>query len=253
MADKLLPGLYLNADSLLHRLDPRTKLLSVILFTLCCLVVPTLGGYLAATVLTVGQLLLSHVAIRRFLASLKPVLLILSFTFIYHLSQEGWASGVFIVWRILLLLCFASVLTWTTKPLDLAKGLEQLLKPLSRLGVPTEAFALMVVIAIRFIPTISMELDRIMLAQKARGFEINAVKGPKRAKAYLQLIIPLLITTIQRAEQLAMTIDARAYGNGRSRTSYRVLTFSRLDYAAGGLMLVFAMLILYLSLGQEWR
>ncbi|MDQ0195258.1 energy-coupling factor transporter transmembrane component T family protein [Paenibacillus wynnii] len=262
MADNILLGQYINSGSMVHRLDPRTKLLSVLTFTLCCLILKTYGGYVAATFLVGGQLLLSGVPAHMFFRGLKPIVLILSFTFVYHLlftkgaplwpgsivkvSQEGIENGVFVVWRVLLLVSLASVLTLTTKPLDLAKGLEQLFKPLSSWGVPVEAFALMLVIAIRFIPTITLELDRIILAQKARGFDIMAAKGHKRAFAYFSLVIPLLITTIQRAEQLSMTIDTRAYGNGKGRTSYRVLKFSRMDYAAGGVMLSFVLLILYL-------
>ncbi|MCL6457069.1 MAG: energy-coupling factor transporter transmembrane protein EcfT [Gorillibacterium sp.] len=262
MMDNIIWGQYINSGSIVHRLDPRTKLLSVLAFTLCCLIFKTFGGYVAATVLVGGQLLLSRVPVRKFLKGLKPILFILSFTFVYHLfftkgtplwpgsivkvTQEGIEDGVFIIWRILLLVSLASVLTLTTKPLDLAKGLEQLFKPLSSWGVPVEAFALMLMIAIRFIPTITQELDRIILAQKARGYDIRAAKGHKRVWAYLLLVVPLLITTIGRAEQLAMTIDARAYGNGKGRTSYRVLKFSRMDYAAGGLMFAFVLLIFYL-------
>ncbi|ULO04912.1 energy-coupling factor transporter transmembrane protein EcfT [Paenibacillus sp. 19GGS1-52] len=248
MMDNIIWGQYINSDSMIHRLDPRTKLLSVLAFTLCCLTLQTLGGYVAATVLVGGQLLLSRVPVRKFFRGLQPILFILSFTFVYHLlvTQEGIESGVFVVWRILLLVSLASVLTLTTKPLDLAKGLEQLFKPLSRFGIPVEAFALMLMIAIRFIPTITQELNRILLAQKARGYDIKSAKGHRQVFAYMLLVVPLLITTIQRAEQLAMTIDARAYGNGKGRTSYRVLKFSQMDYAAGGIMLAFVLLIPYL-------
>ncbi|MNO47878.1 Energy-coupling factor transporter transmembrane protein EcfT [compost metagenome] len=248
MTDNIIWGQYINSGSIVHRLDPRTKLLSVLAFTLCCLILKTFGGYVAATVLVGGQLLLSRVPVRKFFRGIKPILIILSFTFVYHLlvTQEGIESGVFVVWRILLLVSLASILTCTTKPLDLAKGLEQLFKPLSSWGVPVEAFALMLMIAIRFIPTITQELDRIILAQKARGYDIKVTKGHRQVFAYLLLVVPLLITTIQRAEQLAMTIDARAYGNGKGRTSYRVLKLSQIDYVAGGLILAFVLLILYL-------
>lgn len=263
MKDNILLGHYIPSGSILHRLDPRTKLLSMLMFTLCCLLLKNYGGYAAATVFAGSQLLLSRVPVRMFLRGLKPVVFILSFTFAYHLfnttgaplwpgsavkvTQAGIENGIFVVWRILLLVSLASLLTLTTKPLDLAKGLEQLCKPLSRRGVPVEAIALMLVLAIRFIPTIIQELDRIMLAQRARGYEIQSVKGHKRVFAYFSLVVPLLITTIQRAEQLAMTIDARAYGNGKGRTSYRELRLSRMDYTAGGVTLVYVLLLFYLQ------
>ncbi|WNS44686.1 energy-coupling factor transporter transmembrane protein EcfT [Paenibacillus sp. MMS20-IR301] len=263
MKDNILLGQYIPSASVLHRLDPRTKLLSMLTFTISSLFINNYGGYAAATVFAGGQLLLSRIPVRKFLSGLKPVVLILSFTFAYHLfntsgvplwpgsavkvTEAGIEKGLFIVWRILLLVSLASLLTLTTRPLDLAKGLEQLCKPLSRRGVPVEATALMLVIAIRFIPTIIQELDRIMLAQRARGYDIIALKGHKRMFAYLSLVVPLLITTVQRAEQLAMTIDARAYGTGRGRTSYRELILSRMDYTAGGVTLSYMLLLLYLQ------
>lgn len=262
MKDNILLGQYIPSGSVLHRLDPRTKLFIVLAFTLCCLLLDNYGGYAAATVFVGSQLLLSSVPVRMFFRGLKPVVLILSFTFAYHLfftpgtplwpdtvvqvTQAGLENGIFVVWRILLLVSLASLLTLTTKPLELAKGLEQLCKPLSRRGVPVEAVALMLVIAVRFIPTIIQELDRILLAQKARGYDIVTLKGHQRVFAYLSLVVPLLLTTIQRAEQLAMTIDARAYGNGKGRTSFRELKLSRMDYTAGGCTLVYVLLLLYL-------
>lgn len=266
MKDNILLGQYIPSDSVLHRLDPRTKLLSMLTFTICSLLLNNYGGYAIASVFVGSQLLLSRVPLRNLLRGLKPVVLILSFTFVYHLfftpgtplwpgsavkvTEAGIEKGLFVVWRILLLVSLATLLTLTTKPLDLAKALEQLLKPLSRRGVPVEAIALMLVIAVRFIPTIIQELDRIMLAQRARGYDIIAIKGHKRVFAYLSLVVPLLITTVQRAEQLAMTIDARAYGTGRGRTSYRELRLSRMDYTAGGVTLAYVLLLLYLYLNM---
>ncbi|WP_340023547.1 energy-coupling factor transporter transmembrane component T [Paenibacillus sp. FSL K6-1096] len=245
-------GQYVHADSVMHRLDPRTKLLCVVVFTLCCMQLRTPDGYVAATALACGSMRLSRLPFRLYLRGLRPVLLFLLLPFLYHLlfnrSQEGIITEVYNLWRILLPVSFALVLTLTTKPLDLAKGLEVLGKPLARLGIPVEAFALMVMLAVRFIPTISQELDRILLAQKARGYEISSLQGRQRIQACLRLVIPLLVTTIGRAEQLAMTLEARAYGNGRGRTSFRVLHFSRMDAAAGGIMLVYILLIL-----SGWR
>jgi energy-coupling factor transport system permease protein len=172
------------------------------------------------------------------------LLLPLCYHLLFNRSQGGIMTEIFNLWRILLPVAFALVLTRTTKPLDLAKGLEVMCKPLARLGIPVEAFALMAMLAVRFIPTISQELDRILMAQKARGCEIGSLRGCQRIQACLRLIIPLLATTIGRAEQLAMTIEARAYGDGRGRTSFRVLHFSRMDAAAGGIMLVYTLLIL---------
>ncbi|MEK3835844.1 energy-coupling factor transporter transmembrane component T family protein [Paenibacillus sp. FSL R7-0128] len=244
MTDKIILGQYVPSDSVIHRLDPRTKLLILVAFTIGSMHLQAITGYIAATVLAGGQLLLSRVSFRMLLRALRPLLFILLLPMLYHLlfNQEGLRNELFALWRILLLVSLALILTLTTKPLDLAKGLEQLCKPLSRLGVPVEALALTVMLAIRFIPTITQELDRILVAQQARGYDIKDTKGLNRIQAYIQLVIPLLVTTLARAEQLAMTIEARAYGNGKGRTSYRVLKYARMDYAAGGIMLAYVLL-----------
>jgi energy-coupling factor transport system permease protein len=262
MMDKIILGQYADTGSVIHRLDPRTKLLCILAVMLSFVLMKTFAGYVAATVLVAGLILIASLPVRMIFRGLKPVLFILSFTFMYHVlltdgtplwpgfflkvTQEGIKNGSFVVWRMILLILLASVLTLTTKPLDLAKGIEKLLKPLSRLGVPVEAFALMLVLAIRFIPTIIQELDRIMLARKARGYDAISAKGHERILAYISILIPLFVTTIQRAEQLALAIDARAYGDGRGRTSYKELNFRQVDYAAGVIMLAFVLVILYL-------
>jgi len=221
-------------------------------------------SYVFATLFVFGILLLSKIPLRFFWRGLKPILFILMFTFLYNLvftkgtvlwswsfievTVEGLYNGSRVVWRILLLVLLASMLTLTTKPLDIAHGLEKLLAPLSKLGVPVEQFSLMVVIAIRFIPTIMQELDRIRLAQKARGFDITALSLPKRIFAYIPIIVPLLFTTIQRAEQLSYAIDARAYGNGKGRTSYKQLQFQQKDYWVGGITLLFGLTLFLIKI-----
>ncbi|MFC3746939.1 energy-coupling factor transporter transmembrane component T family protein [Paenibacillus sp. GCM10012306] len=260
--DKIILGQYADTDSIIHRLDPRTKLLSILAIMISIALIKTFAGYVATTILMAGLVLSARVPIVMVFRGLKPILFILSFTFMYHIflttgtpiwpgfflnvTQEGIKNGSFIVWRMVLLILLASLLTLTTKPLDLAQGLEKLLKPLSRLGVPVEAFALMIVLAIRFIPTIMQELDRVMLARKARGYDEMSAKGFGKILAYTSILIPLFVTTIQRAEQLALAIDARAYGDGRGRTSYKELNFARVDYVASGLTLAFVSFILYL-------
>jgi energy-coupling factor transport system permease protein len=123
------------------------------------------------------------------------------------------------------------VLTYTTKPLTLAKGFESLLKPLARLNIPIEKLSLMLVITIRFIPTIQEELQRILLTQKARGFDMERLPFAKRLYSYVPIIVPLLFTTVQRADHLSEAIDARGYGDGKNRTSYYVLHYDKQDVA----------------------
>jgi energy-coupling factor transport system permease protein len=159
----------------------------------------------------------------------------------FHVTAVGLLAGFQFVWQIILLLLLASILTFSTKPLSLAAGLESLLKPLSKVGVPIEQFALMVSIALRFIPTILEELERIRLAQKARGVDFSEYSKIRRLYAYVSLMIPLLFSIIQRAETLSDAIDSRAYGKRKGRTCYRILHFTRMDYGilAAVLLLVF--------------
>lgn len=264
MVDSVLVGQYVETESIFHRLDPRTKLISIMILILSFLMLETGISYVFATLFVFGILLLSKIPLRFFWRGLKPILFILMFTFLYNLvftkgtvlwswsfievTVEGLHNGSRVVWRILLLVLLASMLTLTTKPLDIAHGLEKLLAPLSKLGVPVEQFSLMVVIAIRFIPTIMQELDRIRLAQKARGFDITALSLPKRIFAYIPIIVPLLFTTIQRAEQLSYAIDARAYGNGKGRTSYKQLQFQQKDYWVGGITLLFGLTLFLIKI-----
>ncbi len=229
------------------------------------LMLETFISYAILTIFIFGILLLSKIPIPVFVRGLKPLLFILMFTFVYHVvftkgtviwswsfievTLEGLYNGIRFVWRIVLLILLASMLTLTTKPLTLAHGLEKLLTPLSKLNVPVEQFSLMIVIAIRFIPTILQELDRILLAQRARGYDIRSLSLTKRIFAYLPILIPLLFTIVQRAEQLTYAIDARAYGNGKGRTSYKQLKFKQMDYQMGGLVIIIMVALLLLNIG----
>lgn len=264
MSNTLLMGQYLETHSIFHRLDPRTKLVGMIIILLSFLMLDTFVSYVVATLFLAGILWLSKIPLLVFWRGLKPVLFILMFTFLYNalstkgniiwswsvieVTEEGLLNGLRFVWRIVLIILLASILTLTTKPLTLTHGLEKLLAPLSKLNVPVEQFSLMIVIAIRFIPTIMQELDRILLAQKARDYDITTLKLPKRIFAYIPILVPLLLTVIQRAEQLTHAIDARAYGNGKGRTSYKQLTFQRVDYQAGGAVILMTVILLLLKI-----
>lgn len=265
MSNSILIGQFTDTGSFFHRLDPRTKLLSMIVIVLSFLTLYTFIDYAAATLFVGSLLWTSKIPLTKFLGGLKPLWFILSFTFLYHaftaqgitiwswsflhITAEGLLGGLRLVWRIILLVVLASMLTLTTKPLSLAHGLTKLLSPLSAIKVPVEQLALMMVISIRFIPTIMQELERILLAQKARGYDISALKLPQRIFAYIPILVPLLFTVIQRAEALTSAIDARAYGNGKGRTSYRELRFQRLDYLAGGTAVLFAVILVLFRWG----
>ncbi|QFF97496.1 energy-coupling factor transporter transmembrane protein EcfT [Psychrobacillus glaciei] len=265
MSSTVLIGQYMETNSMFHRLDPRTKILCIFIIMLSFLTLETAISYVVSSLFVFGVLFLSNVPLHVFVRGLKPLLFILMFTFLYNVlltkgttiwswsfievTWEGLENGMRYVGRIILLVLLASVLTLTTMPLDLARGLEKLLAPLSKLNAPVEQFSLMIVIAIRFIPTILQELDRILLAQKARGYDMSSLSLPKRIYAYIPILIPLLFTTIQRAEQLTYAIDARAYGKGKGRTQYKQLQFQQIDYIAGAIAILFVLTLLLIKLG----
>lgn len=265
MSYSVLIGQYMETNSVFHRLDPRAKIVSIFIIMLSFLMLETAMSYVIATLFVFGILMLSKIPLPIFIRGLKPILFILFFTFIYNIlltkgtviwswsfievTMEGIQNGVRFVWRIILLVLLASILTLTTKPLELASGLEKLLAPLSKIHVPVEQFSLMIVIAIRFIPTILQELERIILAQKARGHDISNLPFVKRMLAYIPILVPLLFTTVQRAEQLTYAIDARAYGKGKGRTAYKVLQFEQVDYIVGMVAVLFVITVLVIKIG----
>lgn len=264
MSNQVLIGQYIETHSIFHRLDPRIKLISLLILMLSFIGLHTGISYLIASVFVIGLVYLTRIPVVVFWRGLKPLWIILLFTFAYHLlftqghmiwswgwleiTTEGLQNGGRFVWRIVLLILLASILTLTTQPLTLAYGLQKLMSPLSKLNVPVEQFSLMIVIAIRFIPTILEELERILLAQKARGYDITTLRFPQRILAYIPILVPLLFTIVQRAEHLSDAIDARAYGNGKGRTSYRQLHLQSIDYVVIGIAIVFAVSLLLLNI-----
>ena len=246
MSQSFLIGQYIDTETFIHRLDPRAKIISIFLLMFGFIWLANLPQFIFATILVFVVVGVSKIPLKTILKGLRPLVLILSFTFIYNLlftngevvwswgiveiTVEGIENAFTFVCRIILLVLLASVLTFTTKPLTLLKGVESLLKPLGKLNIPTKKFSLMLIIAIRFIPTIQEELHRILLAQKARGFDIGQLPFVKRLFSYIPIVVPLLFTTIQRADQLSEAIDARGYGDGENRTSYIVLQFQKLDF-----------------------
>ena len=264
MAKPVLIGQYVETHSIVHRLDPRTKLISLLLLMLSFVWLHTGISYLLASVLVIIIVGITRIPVVIFGRGLIPLLLILGFTFVYNvlftegtvigswgwiqITIEGLENGIRFVWRIILLVILAAILTLTTKPLTLAYGLEKLMSPLRKLNMPIEQFSLMIVIAIRFIPTILEELERILLAQKARGYDITTLRLPQRVLAYIPILVPLLFTIVQRAEHLSDAIDARAYGNGKGRTSYRQLQWQAIDYIVISISIICALGLLLLNI-----
>jgi energy-coupling factor transport system permease protein len=256
-------GQYLATGSPVHRLDPRTKFLSVFLLMLAVLVsheflfYAVLSGFLAAVILLARLparlvlrnfrpffwLILLTVCLHIFLTDTGPVLFSLG---VIKVTSEGVAKGAFFSYRLLILIVTATLLTLTTSPMELVDGIERLLKPLQRIRVPAHELAMMTSIALRFIPTLIEEAERLRKAQLARGASFSG--GPlKRIKNLLPLVVPLFVSAFHRADQLAVAMESRCYQGGEGRTSFKELKLHKPDLFSLGLVL------LLLVTGVVWR
>ncbi len=254
-------GQYFPGDSLLHRLDPRTKIVAVVLFVVSLFL--TGGwGYALCFGFLCWCVAVSHIAPKMILKSLKPLIVILIFTGVLNMlytpgeplfsiwvltvTKQGVFNAFFMVMRIVMLIAATSMLTYTTSPIALTDGLERLLSPLKRLHVPVHEFAMMMTIALRFIPTLIEETDKIMSAQKARGADFETGSLIRRAKALVPILVPLFISAFRRADELATAMECRLYHGGEGRTRLNTLVMQRLDYASLGAVAALCALVIAL-------
>ena len=239
-------GQYFPGDTPVHRLDPRTKLILTIVYIIVLFMANTLGGYLLVFAALASVAALGHIPPRAMLRGLKPLIFIMVFTAILnlffttgtdyivqwhfiHITWTGLRNAVAMVVRVMLLVSGTFLLTYTTSPLAITDGLEMLLSPLKKLKVPVYELSLMMSIALRFIPTLIEETDRIMSAQKARGADLETGSLLQRAKALLPLLIPLFVSAFRRADELATAMECRCYNGGEGRTRMKVLHMARRD------------------------
>ena len=263
MMDKVIFGRYVPVESLLHRMDPRSKLLIIFIFVCVVFIANnslTYGILLAYTILMIT---FSNVRIRFILSGLIPVLWLVLFTLLLHLFftkegdlivdwgwfkiyEEGIRQGIFISMRFFLLVLVTSLLTLTTTPIEITDGIEYLLAPLKKVNFPVHELALMMSISLRFIPTLMQETDKIMKAQIARGVEFTSGPFKERLKAIIPLLIPLFISSFKRAEELAVAMESRGYRGGEGRTKYRQLKWTIVDTSMILLlMVVTALLVIF--------
>ena len=241
-------GQYFPGNTVIHRLDPRTKLIA----TVCYIVGLFCAEWFVTYGLTALFLLLcvrlSRVPFRSLVRGLKPVLFILTFTavlnlfytpgeelwrwWIFKITREGIFNAFFMLLRITMLIMGTFLLTYTTSPIRLTDGLERLLGPLKRLHVPVHELSMMMSIALRFIPTLIEETDKIMSAQKARGADFESGNLLQRARAMIPLLVPLFISAFRRADELAVAMECRCYHGGEGRTKLHPLRYQRRDYVA---------------------
>ena len=260
MLSNITMGQYYPTDSIVHRLDPRVKILLTIAFIVGIFLVHSLWGYALALVFVYFMARLSHVPFKMLMRGLRPLRFILVLTFVLNLffsgegtilwqwslitiTHEGLSRAVHYCLRLLFLVIGTSLLTLTTSPVSLSDGLELLLSPLKVIHFPAHELAMMMTIALRFIPTLLEEADKIMKAQMARGADFESGNLLARAKAMVPLLVPLFVSAFRRAGDLAMAMESRCYRGGEGRTRLRVLKLTRADLYASLIMAAFVGLI----------
>ncbi len=249
-------GQYYPVESCIHSLDPRTKIILVLIYIVSIFFIDSFLGY-AAIVVVLGIIIrLSKVPLKFILKGLKSIAFILLFTmslnmflvggetvifkfWIFTLSVEGIIIAIQMGFRLILLIVGSSLLTLTTSPIRLTDGIESLLNPLKVIKVPAHEIAMMMSIALRFIPILLEETDKIMKAQTARGADFETGSIVKRAKAMVPILIPLFVSAFMRAEDLAMAMEARCYRGGEGRTKLNKLKYHQADYTAFVLGVIF--------------
>ena len=260
MLSNITMGQYYPTDSIVHRLDPRVKILLTIAFIVGIFLVHSLWGYALALVFVYFMARLSHVPFKMLMRGLRPLRFILVLTFVLNLffsgegtilwqwgfitiTHEGLSRAVHYCLRLLFLVIGTSLLTLTTSPVSLSDGLELLLSPLKVIHFPAHELAMMMTIALRFIPTLLEEADKIMKAQMARGADFESGNLLARAKAMVPLLVPLFVSAFRRAGDLATAMESRCYRGGEGRTRLRVLKLTRADLYASLVMAAFVGLI----------
>ncbi|HIS25980.1 MAG TPA: energy-coupling factor transporter transmembrane protein EcfT [Candidatus Pullilachnospira intestinigallinarum] len=245
-------GQYYPVNSILHRLDPRVKLVSTLIYIVSLFVFHSIIGYGVAAVFLAAMIWLSQVPFRFMVKGLKPVVVLLCITLFFNLiftpgeavfsfwiitvTREGIQLAVRMGIRLVFLVIGASLMTLTTTPNQLTDGLERLLKPLNRIHVPVHEISMIMSIALRFIPILLDETDKIMKAQTARGADFESGGLIRKVKAMVPLLVPLFISAFRRANDLAMAMEARCYHGGEGRTQMKPLIYQKRDYVAYGIV-----------------
>ena len=260
-------GQYFPGNTVAHRLDPRTKILLVTLYIIALFSAKGLLGYMVMAATLAVCVKISKVGFKSLVRGLKPLVVIIAFTGILNIfftpaetyllewgilriSEKGIQNALFMVVRIMLLVMGTFLMTYTTSPIRLTDGLESLLGPLKRLRVPVHELAMMMAIALRFIPPLIEETDKIMSAQKARGADFESGNIFQKAKALVPILVPLFISAFRRADELATAMECRCYHGGDGRTKLHVLKYQRRDYVAlAGGVVILALVVVLRRLG----
>ena len=256
-------GQYFPGKSVVHRLDPRTKLIILIVYIVALFLAVSWASYGILAVFLIASIAVSGIPAKSFVRGMKPLLFILIFTAVLNIfftpgetvlfsflsitiTLEGLLRAFFMLIRILMLIAGTFLLTYTTSPISLTDGLESLLSPLKRIKVPVHELSMMMCIALRFIPTLIEETDKIMAAQKARGADFESGKLTQRVKALIPILVPLFVGAFRRADELATAMECRCYHGGEGRTKMKLLRYKLWDYEAFvvGIVLIAAVCVL---------
>lgn len=241
-------GQYYPEDSVIHRLDPRAKIIIMFLYIITLFFINNYLAYFFAFIYLIFIIKLSKVPLKFIIKGLKPLKWIIIITFviniflipgeviwrygIFKITDEGLTTALLMAFRLTMLVMGTSLLTLTTSPIEMTDGIEELLKPLRKIGVPSHEIAMMMTIALRFIPTLIEETDKIMKAQIARGADFESGNLFSRAKNLIPLLVPLFVTSFRRADELAIAMEARCYKGGEGRTKLKQLEYKKSDYLA---------------------
>ncbi len=252
-------GQYYPSDSVIHRLDPRVKIIGTFVYLIGLFMIDTFWGFLFSALFLEAIILTSKVPLRFVLKGLKPIMFLLVITFILNLfmfdgeilfrwkfisiTDQGLYKASFMGIRLFLIIISSYIMTLTTKPINLTDGIEHLLKPFDRIKVPSHEIALMMSIALRFIPTLLEETDKIMKAQISRGADFETGNIFRRAKSLVPILIPLFLSAFRIALDLAMAMEARCYQGGDKRTRMKPMKYMKKDYLAYMILLIFIALV----------
>lgn len=259
MIGNITLGQYIPGESILHKLDPRFKIIWTVLLMVAVFVINTWQEYVIMGAFIALLLVISDIPVKQSLKGIKPLVLILAITAILNIffvkgtplvklgpvmiTYEGIISAVMLFFRLVMLVVAASLMTLTTTPMAMTDGIERMMKPLERVGVPAHEIAMMMSIALRFIPTLMEETERIMKAQASRGADFDTGSLFKRVKSFIPVLVPLFVSAFKRADELAEAMEARCYRGGRGRTRLKQIHFTILDLKASLAGILFLMIL----------
>ena len=263
MLKDITMGQYFPGNSPIHRLDPRTKILFLIVYIVALFTAFNWASYAAVFLFLALAIILSKIPLKSILSGMKPLVMILVFTGILNIFfttgervlvsfwkitiyWDGVVRAIFMTMRIMMLIAGTFLLTYTTSPISLTDGLESLLSPLKAIRLPVHELAMMMCIALRFIPTLIEETDKIMSAQKARGADFESGNLLERVKALVPILVPLFISAFRRADELATAMECRCYQGGDGRTKMKLLRYKLLDLKAFGTAIILLAVVITL-------